>query len=85
MLRRSNPFRFDSSSSASLCSVQLPLRFACFVSVDLGFFGAASPLDSCVCATSFQVEATKFTEVGFHGQDVDRIIKDLVEVKNVEA
>ncbi|CAN0320955.1 unnamed protein product, partial [Pylaiella littoralis] len=27
-----------------------------------------------------KVEATKFTEVGFHGQDVDRIIKDLVEV-----
>lgn len=27
-----------------------------------------------------QVEATKFTEVGFHGRDVDQIIKDLVEV-----
>lgn len=29
-----------------------------------------------------QVEATKFTEVGFHGQDVDKIIKDLVEVSS---
>jgi ATP-dependent HslUV protease ATP-binding subunit HslU len=27
-----------------------------------------------------KVEATKFTEVGFHGKDVDQIIKDLVEV-----
>lgn len=27
-----------------------------------------------------KVEATKFTEVGFHGKDVDSIIKDLVEV-----
>jgi ATP-dependent HslUV protease ATP-binding subunit HslU len=27
----------------------------------------------------FQVEATKFTEVGFHGRDVDQIIRDLVD------
>lgn len=27
-----------------------------------------------------QVEATKFTEVGFHGRDVDQIIRDLVEI-----
>ncbi len=26
-----------------------------------------------------QVEATKFTEVGYHGRDVDSIIKDLVD------
>jgi ATP-dependent HslUV protease ATP-binding subunit HslU len=25
------------------------------------------------------VEATKFTEVGYHGRDVDQIIRDLVE------
>ena len=25
------------------------------------------------------MEATKFTEVGFHGRDVDMIIKDLVD------
>ncbi|CAN0022260.1 unnamed protein product [Ascophyllum nodosum] len=31
-------------------------------------------------APFIKVEATKFTEVGFHGQDVDKIIKDLVEV-----
>jgi len=27
-----------------------------------------------------KVEATKFTEVGFHGRDVDQIVRDLVEV-----
>lgn len=31
-------------------------------------------------APFIKVEATKFTEVGFHGKDVDHIIKDLVEV-----
>ena len=30
--------------------------------------------------TSTQVEATKFTEVGFVGKDVDQIIRDLVDV-----
>lgn len=28
---------------------------------------------------ALQVEATKFTEVGFHGRDVDQIIRDLVD------
>ena len=27
-----------------------------------------------------KVEATKFTEVGYHGSDVEQIIKDLVQV-----
>mmetsp|Transcript_32175 Transcript_32175/g.30674 ORF Transcript_32175/g.30674 Transcript_32175/m.30674 type:complete len:484 (-) Transcript_32175:256-1707(-) len=31
-------------------------------------------------APFIKVEATKFTEVGFHGKDVDQIIKDLVDV-----
>jgi len=31
-------------------------------------------------APFIKVEATKFTEVGFHGRDVDQIIKDLVEI-----
>ena len=26
-----------------------------------------------------KVEATKFTEVGFHGRDVDMIIRDLID------
>ena len=31
------------------------------------------------CLSMLQVEATKFTEVGFHGRDVDQIIRDLVD------
>ena len=31
-------------------------------------------------APFIKVEATKFTEVGFHGRDVDQIIRDLVEI-----
>jgi ATP-dependent HslUV protease ATP-binding subunit HslU len=30
-------------------------------------------------APFIKVEATKYTEVGFHGKDVDQIIIDLVE------
>lgn len=34
-----------------------------------------------LCEAPFiKVEATKFTEVGFHGRDVDLIVRDLVEV-----
>lgn len=33
----------------------------------------------CIAPTRPQVEATKFTEVGFHGRDVDQIIRDLVD------
>ena len=32
-------------------------------------------------APFLKVEATKFTEVGFHGRDVDQIIRDLVDVR----
>ena len=30
-------------------------------------------------APFIKVEATKYTEIGFHGKDVDQIIRDLVE------
>eukprot|EP00921_Rhytidocystis_pertsovi_P008867 GHVQ01014398.1.p1 GENE.GHVQ01014398.1~~GHVQ01014398.1.p1 ORF type:complete len:877 (+),score=149.30 GHVQ01014398.1:556-3186(+) len=40
----------------------------------------ARRLSKVVDAPFIKVEATKFTEVGFHGRDVDQIIKDLVEV-----
>lgn len=40
-------------------------------------------IPSCILSTGNavlpQVEATKFTEVGFHGRDVDQIIRDLVD------
>ena len=33
-----------------------------------------------MCDAPFvKVEATRYTEVGFHGKDVDDVIKDLVE------
>lgn len=31
-------------------------------------------------APFLKVEATKFTEVGYHGRDVDQIIRDLMDV-----
>ena len=31
-------------------------------------------------APFIKVEATKYTEVGFHGKDVDQIIKDLLDI-----
>eukprot|EP00953_Heterococcus_sp_UTEX-ZZ885_P012285 7044-Heterococcus_DN1.PRE.3 len=36
-------------------------------------------------APFLKVEATKFTEVGFHGRDVDQIIRDLVDVSIAAA
>lgn len=33
----------------------------------------------CTSCIPFQVEATKFTELGFVGRDVDEIVKDLME------
>lgn len=40
----------------------------------------ARRLSKLVDAPFLKVEATKFTEVGFHGRDVDQIIRDLLEV-----
>jgi len=40
----------------------------------------ARRLSKLAQAPFIKVEATKFTEVGFHGRDVDQIIRDLVEV-----
>ena len=37
------------------------------------------PLYNGKLVVLLQVEATKFTEVGFHGRDVDQIIRDLVD------
>ncbi|KAA8497029.1 ATP-dependent protease ATPase subunit HslU [Porphyridium purpureum] len=39
----------------------------------------ARRLAKLVDAPFIKVEATKFTEVGFHGRDVDQIIRDLLE------
>ncbi|KAF4738595.1 hypothetical protein FOZ62_011661, partial [Perkinsus olseni] len=40
----------------------------------------ARRLAKLVDAPFIKVEATKFTEVGFHGRDVDSIIRDLLEM-----
>ena len=40
----------------------------------------ARRLAKMVNAPFVKVEATKFTEVGFHGRDVDQIIRDLVDL-----
>ena len=39
----------------------------------------ARRLSKLANAPFVKVEATKFTEVGFHGRDVDQIIRDLME------
>jgi len=43
----------------------------------------ARRLSKLAQAPFIKVEATKFTEVGFHGRDVDQIIRDLVEVSMI--
>jgi ATP-dependent HslUV protease ATP-binding subunit HslU len=40
----------------------------------------ASPRQARQCAPFIKVEATKFTEVGYVGRDVEQIIRDLVEI-----
>ena len=40
----------------------------------------ARRLSGIADAPFIKVEATKFTEVGFHGRDVDMIVRDLLEV-----
>eukprot|EP01113_Clastostelium_recurvatum_P035954 TRINITY_DN5067_c0_g1_i1.p1 TRINITY_DN5067_c0_g1~~TRINITY_DN5067_c0_g1_i1.p1 ORF type:complete len:391 (-),score=75.91 TRINITY_DN5067_c0_g1_i1:523-1695(-) len=40
----------------------------------------ARRLAKLIDAPFIKVEATKFTELGFHGRDVDQIIRDLVEI-----
>ena len=41
----------------------------------VAFFGLRAPSGLCI-----KIEATKFTEVGYVGRDVDTIIRDLVEI-----
>jgi len=40
----------------------------------------ARRLAKIISAPFIKVEATKFTEIGFHGRDVDQIIRDLVDI-----
>lgn len=55
------------------------LADAPFVKVKLPNFSTIATRTMKLDIFLFQVEATKFTEVGFHGRDVDQIIRDLVD------
>ena len=62
------------------------VRLVCYIIdvvvllMKLSFVEVARRLAKLCEAPFIKVEATKFTEVGFHGRDVDQIIKDLVAV-----
>ena len=53
--------------------------FFSFFGLRAGKTEIARRLSKLANAPFVKVEATKFTEVGFHGRDVDQIIRDLVE------
>ena len=40
----------------------------------------AKRISTFICAPFIKVEATKFTEIGYVGRDVESIIRDLVDV-----
>eukprot|EP00299_Pterocystis_sp_00344_P014055 c6951_g1_i1.p1 GENE.c6951_g1_i1~~c6951_g1_i1.p1 ORF type:complete len:467 (+),score=116.38 c6951_g1_i1:38-1438(+) len=42
-------------------------------------------MSKLIDAPFIKVEATKFTEVGFHGRDVDQIIRDLVDLAIIQT
>jgi ATP-dependent protease HslVU (ClpYQ) ATPase subunit len=57
-----------------LTTFDLPLTVGC------GKTEIARRIAKLSQAPFIKVEATKFTEVGFHGKDVDQIIRDLVDI-----
>ena len=83
----SSPLSFSLSLSLSLSASgqgqELPClkatgaeQLPCRICVQSHLLALACQVLRCEAA---QVEATKFTEVGFHGRDVDQIIRDLVD------
>ena len=53
--------------------------------IGVGKTEIARRLAKMVNAPFVKVEATKFTQVGYHGRDVDQIIRDLVEVSILQT
>ena len=68
---RSKPERAHSPSASLLCL----LRWLCSGKTEI-----ARRLARITDSPFIKVEATKFTEVGFYGKDVDSIIKDLARI-----
>ena len=54
--------------------------WGCDIHVGCGKTEIARRIAKLSEAPFIKVEATKFTEVGFHGKDVDQIIRDLVDI-----
>jgi ATP-dependent HslUV protease ATP-binding subunit HslU len=64
---------------ASLKDEVIPKNILMVGPTGVGKTEIARRLAKIANAPFIKVEATKFTEVGFHGRDVDQIIKDLVD------
>jgi ATP-dependent protease HslVU (ClpYQ) ATPase subunit len=72
-------FSVEKRFQLSLTAVILKFVFILFV-LGCGKTEIARRIAKLSEAPFIKVEATKFTEVGFHGKDVDQIIRDLVDI-----
>ncbi|OII75928.1 heat shock protein ATPase subunit [Cryptosporidium andersoni] len=75
-----NRLRRKKIKDVSLRSSITPKNILLIGPTGVGKTEIARSLSQFVDAPFIKVEATKFTEVGFHGKDVDNIIKDLAEI-----
>lgn len=65
---------------ASMKDEVIPKNILMIGPTGVGKTEIARRLAKLISAPFIKVEATKFTEVGFHGRDVDQIIRDLLDV-----